>query len=326
VTRSRSLASALSRSLAILGPMLLGGLAASCGNRNAGSADSARATAASKTIGVTLLTREDEFYRSLEDGLRKAAAAHGYKLLVQSGDRDLAKQQSQIDNFIVQKVDAIVVCPVDTKGIGPAIERANAAKIPVFTADIAAQGGSVVSHVASDNVAGGKLAAEYIAQAIGDSGQVGVIGENDVQTTIDRQQGFKDALTAHPKIALVAQLDGQGVRDRALKAADDLLQAHPNVAAIFAINDESAFGTLSAVQARKKKVVIVGYDAGPEARRDIATGTQLRADVAQQPGLIGQQTIDAIASLFAGRTPPAKIAVPVTMVNADSVKAESAAR
>jgi ribose transport system substrate-binding protein len=327
VTRSRSLARALSRSLAILGPMMLGGLAASCGSRSAGSADSTRASAAtSKTIGVTLLTREDEFYRSLEDGLRKAAAAHGYKLLVQSGDRDLAKQQSQIDNFIVQKVDAIIVCPVDTKGIGPAIERANAVKIPVFTADIAAQGGSVVSHVASDNVAGGKLAAEYIARAIGDSGQVGVIGENDVQTTIDRQQGFKDALAAHPKITLVAQLDGQGVRDRALKAADDLLQAHPDVAAIFAINDESAFGTLSAVQARKKKVVIVGYDAGPEARRDIAAGTQLRADVAQQPGLIGQQTIDAIASLFAGQTPPAKIAVPVTIVNADSVKAESAPR
>lgn len=310
----------------MLGGLLLVGLSASCGKRTAGSADSASAAGATKTIGVTLLTREDEFYRSLEDGLRKAAAAHGYKLLVQSGDRDLAKQQSQIDNFIVQKVDAIVVCPVDTKGIGPAIERANSANIPVVTADIAAQGGRVVSHVASDNIAGGKLAAEYIAKAIGDSGQVGVIGENDVQTTIDRQQGFKDALAAHPKISLVAQLDGQGVRDRALKAADDLLQAHPNVSAIFAINDESAFGTLSAAEARKKKLVIVGYDAGPEARRDIAAGTQLRADVAQQPELIGRQTIDAIASLFAGQTPPPKIAVPVKIVDADSVKAEAGAR
>jgi len=72
-----------------------------------------------KTIGVTLLTRQDEFYRRLEAGLRQAAAAHGYQLVVTSGDFDLAKQQSQIDNFLVQHVDSIVVCPVDAKGIGP---------------------------------------------------------------------------------------------------------------------------------------------------------------------------------------------------------------
>jgi ribose transport system substrate-binding protein len=293
-----------------------------CSSSGKTTDDSSRTANAggSKTIGVTLLTREDEFYRSLEEGLRKAAAAHGYKLIVTSGDRDLAKQQSQIDNFIVQHVDAIIVCPVDTKGIGPAIEKANGAHIPVFTADIAAGGGEVVSHAASDNLAGGRLAAEYIAKAIGDSGEVGVIGEQDVQTTIDRQQGFQDALKSHPKMRLVAVLDGAGVRDRALKAADDLFQAHPNVRGIFAINDESALGALSAAQSRRKNAVIVGYDAAPEARRAIAAGTPLKADVAQQPALIGQKTIDAIASLFANQTPPAKIAVPVTIVDADSLR------
>jgi ribose transport system substrate-binding protein len=293
-----------------------------CGGSSKASGDAGQATAsaASKTIGVTLLTREDEFYRSLEDGLRKAADAHGYKVIITSGDRDLAKQQSQIDNFIVQHVDAIVVCPVDTKGIGPAIEKANAAKIPVFTADIAAGGGQVVSHAASDNLAGGRLAAEYIAKAIGDSGEVGVIGEQDVQTTIDRQQGFEDALKAHPKIRLVAVLDGAGVRDRALKAADDLFQAHPDVRGIFAINDESALGALSAAQSRRKHTVIVGYDAAPEARKAILAGSPLQADVAQQPALIGAKTIDAIAALFANQTPPARIAVPVTIVDADSLR------
>src|SRR6266498_2125116 len=93
-----------------------------------------------KRIGVTLLTREHEFYRQLEAGLKNAADQHGYQLIVTSGDFDLAKQQSQIDNFILQHVDAIIVCPADSKGIAPAIERANLAKIPVFTADIAAQG------------------------------------------------------------------------------------------------------------------------------------------------------------------------------------------
>lgn len=288
------------------------------------STKTAGAAGASRTIGITLLTREDEFYRELEGGLRSAAAARGYKVLITSGDRDLAKQQSQIDNFIVQHVDAIVVCPVDSRGIGPAIDRANAAKIPVFTADIASQGGTVVSHVASDNIEGGRLAAEFIAKAIGDSGDVGVIGENDVQTTIDRQQGFTQALAAHPKIKLVAQLDGSGVRDRSLRAADDLLQAHPKVRAIFAINDESALGTLAAAQARKVRPVIVGYDAAPEARRAILGGSALRADVAQQPALIGQKTIDAIAAFLGGQPPQAKIAVPVTVLDSAALAAAPA--
>jgi ribose transport system substrate-binding protein len=119
-----------------------------------------------KRIGVTLLTREHEFYRQLEAGLKDAAGKQGYQLIITSGDFDLAKQQSQIENFIVQRVDAIIVCPVESKGIGPAIERANEAKIPVFTADIAAQGGQIVSHVASDNLAGGRLAADFIARAL----------------------------------------------------------------------------------------------------------------------------------------------------------------
>lgn len=280
-----------------------------------------------KTIGVTLLTQQDEFYRQLKDGLQKAADSLGYKLIITSGDFDLAKQQSQIDNFIVQHVDAIVVCPVDTKGIAPAIAKANAAKIPVFTADIAADGGQVVSHVASDNVAGGRLAADYIAKAIGEKGEVGLIGEPEVQSTIDRATGFTDELKKFPGVTLVSSLNGEGKRDRSLKAADDMLQAHPKTSAIFAINDESALGVLSSAQSRHlDSLVIVGYDASAEAQKAIAGHTALRADVAQQPGSIGGQTIDAIAAFFAGRPSVARIAVPVRIVDADSVKAMAAAK
>src|SRR5918912_3779586 len=132
-----------------------------------------------KRIGVTLLNREHAFYRELEAGLKEAADREGYELLVTSGDFDLAKQQSQIENFIVQHVDAIIVCPSDSKGIGPAIERANEAQIPVFTADIAAQGGQVVSHVASDNLAGGRLAGAFISKGLKGEGSVGIIGQQE---------------------------------------------------------------------------------------------------------------------------------------------------
>jgi ribose transport system substrate-binding protein len=284
------------------------------------------ATPHGKTIGVTLLARQDEFYRQLEEGLRKGAAAHGYTLVVTSGENDLAKQQSQIDNFIVQHVDAIVVCPVDTKGIGPAIEKANAAGIPVFTADIAAEGGKVVSHVASDNVAGGRLAADFIVKAIGGKGDVGIITQPEIQSTIDRQSGFTEELAKYPDVHLVAALTGEGKRDRSLKAADDMLQAHPSIAGVFAINDESALGVLSSARSHHNdKLVIVGYDASAEAQKAISDSTDLKADVAQQPTSIGSETIDAIASFLAGQTPAARIAVPVRIVDADSVRAMAAA-
>ncbi|HEY0321770.1 MAG TPA: substrate-binding domain-containing protein [Pyrinomonadaceae bacterium] len=275
-----------------------------------------------KRIGVTLLTREHEFYRQLEAGLKEAADKQGYQLIITSGDFDLAKQQSQIENFIVQGVDAIIVCPADSKGIGPAIERANEAKIPVFTADIAAQGGQIVSHVASDNLSGGRLAADFIAKALNGQGNVGVIGQQEVQSGLDRELGFKEEMKKYPGIKIVSVLNGGGVRDRALKAADDMLQGNSDLKAIFGINDDSALGALSAVEARgRNDMVIVGYDATAEAVKAIQRGSALKADVAQQPRDLGAKTIEAISTHFSGGQVPKSIAVPVKIVDANSLKA-----
>jgi ribose transport system substrate-binding protein len=269
-----------------------------------------------KKIGVTLLTREHQFYKDLEAGLKESAEKNGFELIVQSGDMDLAKQQSQIENFIVQKVAAIIVCPADSKGIAPAIEKANAANIPVFTADIAASGGKVVSHIASDNVLGGKMAAEFIATQLKDGGEVGIIGQPEVQSTIDREKGFKDEMAKHPNIKVVATLNGGGVRDRANKAADDMLQGNPNLKAIFAINDDSALGALASAETRgKKDLIIVGYDATPEAVSKIQGGTMLKADVAQDPKLIGSKTIETIAAHLKGEKVEAVVAIPVRIVD-----------
>jgi ribose transport system substrate-binding protein len=291
-----------------------------CDQANTNSTNGSQ-TSAKKRIGVTLLTREDDFYRELESGLKETAAKNNFDLIIQSGDKDLSRQQSQIDNFIVQKVDAIIVCPTDTQGIAPAIEKANAANIPVFTADIASGGGKVVSHVASDNVAGGRLAAEYIAKAIGDAGKIGIIGQPEVQSVVDRETGFKNEIAKHSGIQLAPTLNGGGVRDRALKAADDLIQGNPDLKAIFCINDETALGALSAAEARgKKDLIIVGYDAAAEAVAKIMAGTVLKADVAQQPRDIGAKTIEAIARHFRGETVEAKVAVPVKIVDASTAQ------
>jgi ribose transport system substrate-binding protein len=305
-------------SLALLLGLML--VSSGCTQRDATN-NGNTSTTGGKRIGVTLLTREHEFYRQLEAGLKEAAEKQGYQLIITSGDFDLAKQQSQIENFIVQKVDAIILCPADSKGIGPAIERANEAHIPVFTADIAAQGGQVVAHVASDNLSGGQMAGEFIAKALGGNGEVGIIGQQEVQTGLDRELGFKEAMKKYPGIKIVSVLNGGGVRDRALKAAEDMLQGNPNMKAIFGINDDSALGALSAAEARgKNDMTIVGYDATPEAVKAIQRGSALKADVAQQPKDLGARTIEAITTHFSGGQVQKSIAVPVRIVDAESLK------
>lgn len=267
-----------------------------------------------KTIGVSLLTKEHIFYQNLLKALETEASAKGYRLVVNSGEWDLAKQQSQIENFIVQKVDAMVVCPVNSKAVGPSIEKANAANIPVFTADIRAESGKVVTHVGSDNFQGGQLAGEFIAKALNGKGKVGVIEQPVVESALQRTLGFEDAMKKYPDIQIVSKLNGDGVRDRSMKAAEDLLQGFRDVQAIFAINDPSALGVLAALQSRgRNDIIVVGFDGDPEALTLLEKGSSLKADIEQHPEEIGRTVIDVIDKHLKGESVPEAVPVKVTI-------------
>jgi ribose transport system substrate-binding protein len=275
-------------------------------------------------IGVSLLTRTHPFYQELEAGLREAAAANGYELLITAGEFDVAKQKDQLQDFIVKRVNAIIVSPSDSRSIGTAIKAANDAGIPVFTADIAclAEGIRIVSHVASDNVAGGKLAAQALTEALGGQGEVAIIDHPEVESVIQRVRGFEEEIATHPGVEIVAKLSGHGVKDQAFRTAEDILQAHPNLKAIFGINDDSALGALAAVEKAGKlgQVLIVGFDAVPEAREAIEAG-KIYADVVQQPHEIGSRTIDAIKTYISGGQVPPTILIPCGLfARADSRK------
>jgi ribose transport system substrate-binding protein len=276
-----------------------------------------------KTIGVTLATRAHIFYKDLEDGLRQEAKKQNYDLIVTSAEFDLGKQISQVEDFISRKVDAIVVCPVYSRGIGPAIRSSNTAHIPVFTADIAAEEGDVTCHVASDNFAGGKLAGEFISKALNNKGTIAIIDYPVVTSVIDRVNGFKSAVAQHPTLAIVADVNGQAVRDKAMQATSDVLQAHPKLDAIFGINDDSALGALDAVQQfNRNGVLIVGYDATPPARDAILKDTPLKADVIQYPVRIGEKTIQEIQNYFAGKEVPKLVPVEVGIVDKEALAHE----
>ncbi len=271
---------------------------------------SVESTESRGAIGYSALTLTNPFFKVIADSMEAAAAEQGYELIVNSGERDVKKQSDQIDDFIVKGVVAIVLNPCDKSSIGPAIKKANEAGIPVFTNDLAYVGNdaTVICHVATDNLQGGRLAGDAMVQLLGESGgKVAIIDFPQAESCQLRVQGFKEKVDAHnaqagaAQILVVSQTDGGGMRDEGFKAAKDALEAHPDLAAFFAINDPSALGAYSALENASKtdQVKIIGFDgekAGKEAIRD----GKIICDPIQYPDQIGAKTIEMMMKYLAG--------------------------
>ncbi|MCL6503292.1 MAG: substrate-binding domain-containing protein [Pirellulales bacterium] len=273
-----------------------------------------------RVIGVSVLTLTNPFFKVIGESLREVAAAEGYEVILVSGENDVARQQHQVQDFIVQRVAAIVLCPCDSKAIGPAIGEANEAGIPVFTADIAclAPGVKVVSHIATDNYGGGRQAALAMIEALGEAGgKVVIIDYKQVESCIQRVKGFKEVIAEHNRstssgrIEIVAELPGDGQKDKGYRAAEDALQAHPDLAGIFAINDPSALGARAALEKAGKadQVKLIGFDGQPEGKRAIKEG-KIYADPIQYPDRIGRETARAILRYFRGEEVEPEILIP----------------
>jgi ribose transport system substrate-binding protein len=278
----------------------------------------ANATASSsgaKTIGVSIQDLQAQFYVALQQGMKAEAARDGYNIIFTDANRDQAAQTSQVEDFIARHVNAIVLAPVDSTAVGPAIAEANSANIPVFTADIASTSkvGTVISHVASDNAQGGRVAADLLGAALGGHGTVAIIDQPEVTSVQDRVKGFRQELAAkYPGITIVADQPAGGDRAQAATVMDNLLQTYPNLGGVFGINDDSALGALGALKTsgNLNKVKIVGYDATPEARQAIDAG-EMVGDPEQHPDQIGKLVVDQIHAYFNGQTPPKYIPVTV---------------
>ena len=269
------------------------------------------------TIGLSVLTLTNPFFKEIADKMTEEAAKSGYAVAVVSGEFDVARQQNQVKDFIVQKVAAIVLTPCDSKAIGPAIQEANAAGIPVFTADIAclAPGVKVVSHIATDNFGGGKEAAKAMVEALGQAGgKVGILHHKLVESCILRVDGFREVIQQHPKIQIVSELPGGGVKDQGYKAAEDMLQAHADLAGIFAINDPSALGARAAIEKAGKanQVKLVGFDGQLEGKQAIKEG-KIYADPIQFPDRIGVETVRTIFKHLSGEPVPPQTLIPTAL-------------
>lgn len=265
-----------------------------------------------KLIGVTLLTQSHSFFKELEFGLQEEANARGYTLVIRACEFDAPKQASQIEDFVAQKVLAIVAAPCDSSALVPALAGPERAGIPVFTTDIAAHGGKVVSHIASDNVQGGALAAEEMAARLNGKGKIIIIDHPTVSSVQDRVRGFEEAMKKFPGITIVAKPSANGAREQAQRVMEDMLQAHRDLAGVFGINDDSALAAAGVIErAGRKDVVVIGFDATDEAQAAIRKGGPLKADVVQYPRKIGQTTMEMVARHLAGEQVPKLVPIQV---------------
>lgn len=256
-------------------------------------------------IGASLLTQQHPFYIEIAKAMEAEAQAQGVPLEIAIANQDLSKQLADVEDFIVKGVDVLVISPVDSQGALPAIMKAQQAGIKVITVDVPAQGVEVTSYIGTDNYAGGVKAAELMGAELGGAGKVAIIDYPTVQSVVARIDGFKKGLEAFPEMEIVAQQTGI-TRAEALAAAQNMLQANPDVAGIFGFGDDAALAAAVAVKAAglQEQVKVIGFDGMEEARNAVDSDPVMVGVIQQFPDQMGKMAVDTAVKLIAGEEVP----------------------
>ena len=264
------------------------------------------------TIGFSVSTQNNPFFVSLKKGVEEQAKTMGLKVKIVDAQNDPAKQANDISDLLESGVTVLIVNPVDSAAISTSVEAANNKKIPVITVDRSADKGTVVSHIASDNVKGGEMAAKLIADKMGNGAKVAELeGIPGASATRERGQGFHNI--ADKMLTVVTKQTAEFDRTKGLNVATNMLQANPDVVAIFAHNDEMALGAIQAAKSAGKQIFIVGFDGTEDAQKAVQDGT-MAATIAQQPELMGKLAVETAAKVVKGEKVEAKIPAELKLV------------
>lgn len=270
-------------------------LVAGCGSDNK-AADSGK----KGTIGVSISTLNNPFFVSIKKGIEEQASNLGLKVKIVDAQNDPAKQANDISDLLESDVAILIVNPVDSAAVSTSIEAANAKNIPVITLDRSADKGTVAAHIASDNKKGGEMAAQLIAQALGEKAKVAELeGIPGASATRERGEGFHSFADQH--LTVLAKQSADFDRTKGLNTATNMLQANPDVQAIFAQNDEMALGAAQAAKSAGKQVLIVGFDGTEDGQKAVDDGSMF-ATIAQQPEMMGQIALSTAAKILNGET------------------------
>lgn len=253
------------------------------------------ASASAERIGLVISTQNNPFFVTLKEGAEAKAKELGHDLIVLDSQDNPAKELGNVEDLLVKGVDVLLINPTDSDAVVSSVKAANRSKIPVVTLDRAANGGNVVSHVASDNVLGGEMAGNFIVEKLEGKGKV-VELEGIPGTTAARDRGTGFNKAAAGKLEVVAKQAADFDRTKGLNVMENILQAQPEIQAVFAHNDEMALGALKAIEASGRDIFVVGFDATDDAVAAVKEG-KLAATVAQKPaeiGAIGVEVADKI--------------------------------
>lgn len=262
------------------------------------------------TIGVSLSTLNNPFFVSIKEAIQKEAKNNNFKIKVVDAQDDSAKQSNDIDDLIQQQVDYLIINPTDSAAISSAVQNANAQDIPVITLDRSVEQGKVTQFIASDNVAGGKMAGEYIVRQVGEKASVGELeGVPGASATRERGKGFH--IVADKQLEVASKQTAKFNRAEGLNVTQNMIQSHPDIKAIFAHNDEMALGAIEAIGT--KDILVVGFDGNDDAMKSIKN-KKLDATIAQQPALMGEDAVKAILDLKDGKTIKSEVKVPLKLV------------
>lgn len=286
-------------------------------------------------IAFVMKTANNPFFIEMQKGAEEEAKKLGVQLTVQAAERevDVEKQMQIVENLLQTKVAALCVTPSGSREIVPAINKANAANIPVVIVDtrvdakaLSESNGKVATFIGSDNYEGGKLAGEFIAKKLDGKGKVAVLeGIPGHETGDSRLKGFRDAIKATPGIEIVASQTANWERDQGFNVFQNILQSHPEVQAVFACSDLMALGAVEAIAAAKKtgQITVVGFDASDEARKAVTGGT-MDATVAQSPATMGAMAVENAYHLLKGEPIKTEIVVPIKLITKENAGATDA--
>ena len=262
------------------------------------------------SIGLSVSTLSNPFFVTLADGAQKKADEAGVQLITVDAGDDAAKQVSDIEDLISKKISVLIVNPVDSDAVAPAVEAAIQKGIKVIAVDRVVNGVEVDCSIASDNVAGAEMATNYLVELVGEGAEVAELeGVTGASATIDRGQGFHNV--ADTKLNVVAKQTASFDRAEGMSVMENILQAQPGIKGVFAHNDEMALGALEA--AAGKDIVIIGFDATDDALASIKEGG-MAATIAQQPDLMGKTAVETAMKLIAGETVEKNLPVEVKLV------------
>ena len=276
-------------------------------------------------IGYVINFMSHEWYQNISKSATARAAELGVKLIVADANLDVAAQISKAENLLAQGVEVLILSPVDAKAMGPIVRQAKAAGAKVITESNPVP--EADSYVGIDNYAGGVKAGEWFAeyaQAKGIDPKILTVGFPNFEDCRQRVDGFKDALAASGMTyAIVQEVDGQGLKEKAFKVAQDALTANPQINVIYGINDDSTTGGMAAYKAAgldEAALTAIGFGFEGTVGQTALTGdTPYAAALAMFPNFVGASLIDAAVQLSEGKSLPPHYETPTIVVTRDNL-------